>query len=164
MVFPNRINEADTPQEGLVISDWFLMFRSKVMPKRVRFIAFGVVDGNVIAEDRTRIRVRLLDGRACEADEDAFGSASRTCPASPSTRSYCERCASSAMMTMFRRSLRQGIFSPFSGRTFWIVVETPPPPAVRRRFFRLAACTGTWPRMSCAPGTCFGRRGAGRAL
>ena len=28
-----------------------------------------VVDGNVIAEDRPRARVRLLDGRADEADE-----------------------------------------------------------------------------------------------
>ena len=31
--------------------------------------ALDVVDGNVIAEDRPRVRVRLLDGRAGEADE-----------------------------------------------------------------------------------------------
>ena len=31
--------------------------------------ALDVVDGNVIAEDRSRVRVRLLDGRAGEADE-----------------------------------------------------------------------------------------------
>ena len=31
--------------------------------------ALDVVNGNVVAEDRPRVRVRLLDGRAGEADE-----------------------------------------------------------------------------------------------
>lgn len=31
--------------------------------------ALDVVDGNAIATDRPRVRICLLDGRACEADE-----------------------------------------------------------------------------------------------
>ena len=34
--------------------------------------ALDVVDGNVIAKDRPRVRVRLLDGRAGEPDERRF--------------------------------------------------------------------------------------------
>ena len=42
--------------------------------------ALNIVDGNVIAENRPRVRIRLFDGRAGEPMNDAFGKASRTQP------------------------------------------------------------------------------------
>jgi hypothetical protein len=80
--------------------------------------ALDVVDADVIAEDRPRVRVRLSMGVPVKPMKLAFGKASRMCRARPSMRSYCERCASSAMTMMFRRGDSSGIFSPFSGRNF----------------------------------------------
>jgi hypothetical protein len=53
--------------------------------------ALDVVDADVIAKDRARIGVRLLDRCAGEADERRVGSESRRLRASPSIKSYWMR-------------------------------------------------------------------------
>jgi hypothetical protein len=80
--------------------------RGSVIDRHRRLVGHGaldVVDADVIAEDHARIAVRLLDRCAGEADERHVGSESGRFRASPSSKSYWVRCASSAMTRTLRR-------------------------------------------------------------